>query len=182
MKKLLSAATALLISTQVFAFNFIDGSFNINTVVNEKTKATLTQGINNAVQENMLQNQKVQQHFQSEDKITLAIKQHMAFVKKDIERNCNMRYRFPNKKFIDEQRIQRERYANIEKWQIPTKISTYIKNNFEFEKIHNVKAICRSVNETTIEVHFTVDRTNVSVLYTYTETPQNPSITHKISK
>lgn len=182
MKKLSAAVTALLISVQVFAFNFIDGNFDINTVVNESTKAALTQGINNAVQENILQNQKVPQHFQSEDKITLPIKQHMAFVKRDIERNCNLRYRFPNKKFIDEQKIQRERYKNIEKWQIPTKISTYIKNNFEFEKIHNVTAICKSVNETTIEVCFTVDRTSVSVLYTYTETPQQPSITHTIIK
>ena len=182
MKKLSAVVSALLISVQVFAFNFVDGNFNIDDAVNAGIKTAITQGVNNVVEENNLKAQNGPGQYQPEDKITLRIKEQMRYVKKQIDRNCNLRNRFPNKQFIAEQKVQAERYDNIVKWNIPLKISNYIRENFDFEKIEFVRALYSYVNETTIEVRFSVGYTNVAVLYTYTETPQQPSITHRVFK
>ena len=118
-----------------------------------------------------------------ETEILSAIWEEFNLAKKHIERNSQMRNRFPNRKFIQEQKLQKQRYENMANWNIPEKILEYIKTNFDLQKVEHVKAICKYVNETGIDVRFTYGiGESVLVTYTYTDTYWKPSITHKISK
>ena len=118
-----------------------------------------------------------------EIEILSAISEEIELARKHVERNANMRNRFPNRQFIKEQKAQKERYENIVKWNIPEKILSYIKAKFNLQKITDVHAICRYVNETTISVRFSYGiGAGVEVIYNYTETPSQPSIIHKTLK
>ena len=101
---------------------------------------------------------------------------------KNITRNAKLRKRIPIRDFVEEQKIQKQRYENMQKWKISSKIFTYIKTKFDLKKVHNVSAVCKYVGETAIDVHFLFDRNGVIVTYHYTETPWKPAITHKIFK
>ncbi len=117
-----------------------------------------------------------------DNEITSAIKQEIKFALKNINRNVKLRKRFPNRKFVEEQEIQKQRYENMVKWDIPSKIYTYIKDNFDLQRVEHVNVACKYVNETGVEVRFSYNTTSIIVFYNYTETPWKPSIIHRMFK
>ena len=174
MKKYILTLFAAGITLPLFAFDFNNGNFEINTGIKAEIKPVMEQEIINVARENKIQ--------YAEYQIISEIRNEMKTVKKTIDRNANMRNRFPNKKFIKEQKEQQIRYENMAKWDIPTKIFDYIKENFNLQHISFVRVVCTYVNNTAIDVHFSYDNKGAVVTYTYTETPWQPSITHKIYK
>ncbi|MBO4707163.1 MAG: hypothetical protein J5594_01200 [Elusimicrobiaceae bacterium] len=182
MKKLLIILVTVIIALPAIALNFNKENLEIDEAVKTEISATIREELNNIVQKDISQEKDTLTKYRPDDKITLAINNQIRTTRKIIENNCNMRNRFPNKKFIKEQKIQKQRYENIVKWQIPLKISDYIKDNFDFDKILWVTALCKNVNETSIEVRFLYNSSSIIVTYTYTETPSHPLITHRIFK
>ena len=177
MKKLTLILIATAISAPLFAFDFNDSNFEINSEIKTQLNTMIAQVMKDTVKENQ------QSRSYVETEILSAIWEEFNLAKKHIERNSQMRNRFPNRKFIQEQKLQKQRYENMANWNIPEKILEYIKTNFDLQKVEHVKAICKYVNETGIDVRFTYGiGESVLVTYTYTDTYWKPSITHKISK
>lgn len=179
MKKLTLILIVATLSAPLFAFDFNEGNFEIDSEIKTQINAAISGEVNNIVIE------KGQQQSKSyiEDEILLLITQELQRAQKHVERNSQMRNRFPNKQFIREQKLQKQRYENMFMWNIPEKILEYIKANFDLQKVEHVKAICKYVNETGIDVRFTYGiGESMVVSYTYTDTYWKPSITHKISK
>lgn len=178
MKKLLIILITAMISSSSLAFNFDKESFEIDSEIKTQINTVIVDELNNTITGNGQQ----QSSSYIENEILSTIMRELRSAQKHIERNSKMRNRFPNRKFIQEQKLQKQRYEDIINWQIPQKISDYIKKNFDFNKISFVTVICRYVNETTIEVHFSHGFDGVVVTYVYTEKPWEPLITHKIFK
>ena len=163
MKKLTLILIATAISAPLFAFDFNDSNFEINSEIKTQLNTMIAQVMKDTVKENQ------QSRSYVETEILSAIWEEFNLAKKHIERNSQMRNRFPNRKFIQEQKLQKQRYENMA--------------NFDLQKVEHVKAICKYVNETGIDVRFTYGiGESVLVTYTYTDTYWKPSITHKISK
>ena len=179
MKKLTLILIAGIISAPLFAFNFTEANFEIDSEIKTQINTVIADEVNNIIIERGPQ----QSGSYTEGVILAAIKEEFKLAQKHIERNSNMRNRFPNKQFIEEQKLQKQRYANMDKWNIPAKILAYIKANFDLQKMKNIRAVCKYVNETGIDVRFIYGSDEgIIVSYTYTETPEHPSITHKIFK
>ena len=174
MKKLIITLITGAICTPLFAFNFNNGNFEVDAAVKAELNTLMEQEISVTLKDDPIK--------YLADSITLQIKNAIRDTKRNIDRNANMRNRFPNKKFIAEQKEQQIKYENIMKWYIPEKISNYIKENFDLQRVTFVRVVCTHVNNTAIDVHFSYDRKGAVVTYTYTETPWNPQITHKVYK
>jgi len=184
MKKLLTIIIAALISAPVFAFNFNSENFEIDTNIRAEINRAIEQNINDVIQETYNQHNNVSQQYCPDDDITLAIKDHLNFVMKRIDSNCGLRTRWsPTRRFVKEQEIQKQRYANIVKWNIPYKISDYIKSKYNLQEIGFIRVVCEYTNgKTSIQVHFKHNLENVIITYTYTETPWQPSIIQEVYK
>lgn len=174
MKKLLITLIASTICIPLFAFDFNNENFEVDLTVKTELNTLIEQEVSVALREDPIK--------YLADSITLQIEHAIRDTKKNIDRNANMRNRFPNKKFIAEQKEQQIKYENITKWNIPEKISNYIKENFDLQRVTFVRVVCTHVNNTAIDVHFSYNRKGALVTYTYTETPWQPSITHRVYK
>ena len=174
MKKYILTLLIAGITLPLFAFNFINEHFEVDAAVKAELNTLIEQEISVALKDDPIK--------YLADSIILQIKNAVRDTKKNIDRNANMRNRFPNKKFIAEQKEQQIKYENIMKWYIPEKISNYIKENFDLQRVSFVRVVCTHVNDTAIDVHFSYDRKGAVVKYTYTETYWNPLITHTLTK
>lgn len=179
MKKCLLTIISCAAVLPLFAFDFNEGNIKIDANIKAGINAQIAQSINNAVKENVQNKTQVQM---PDNKIISAIKEEMKFALKNINRNVKLRKKFPNRKFVEEQKIQKQRYTNMDKWNIPSKIYTYIENNFDVRKVEYINVICKYVNETGIDIRFSYEKQGVRVSYTYTDSPQNILITHKVFK
>lgn len=178
MKKYILTMITCAATLPMFAFNFNGGNFKIDTEIKTQINTTVLRETDLIAQTKSKQKVKESKQYVAEE-ILHAIEAEIRLARKHIERNANMRDRFPNHKFIQEQKIQKQRYDNIVKWNIPSKILAYIETNFDLQQIKNIKVICKYVNETVIEVRFSYNMASFAVDYTYTETPQKPLITHR---
>ena len=180
MKKTIITLITCTMALPVFAFNF-DNKFEIDANIKAQINDVISKEVKTAAEENALRGVgNLAQN--SDNNIVFEINKSMDLVIRDINRNANLRKRVTTKNFVEEQKVQKQRYENMRKWDIPSKIFTYIKTNFDLQKVHHVTAVCKYIGETAIDVHFAVDMKGVIVTYHYTETPWKPSITHKIFK
>jgi len=175
MKKYILAITTCTLALPLFAFNFNAENLEIDTNIKAKLNAIITKEISSIKQNAAVTNN-------TDNEILTAIQEKLEITLKNIERNSHFRKKFPNGKFVREQKIQKQKFENMKEWNIPSKIYDYIVNNFDVRKIKNVEVICSYINKTGIDVHFSYETDKIEVSYIYTENYWAPSISHTITK
>ena len=182
MKKLILILIAGIVSAPLFAFDFNTGNFDINSSIKAEINSVVEQEVNTVIRK-IPAFKKNNAGKKSEHPILSEIRQAMENEKKNIDRNIRTRRVSPiNKIFKEQQLVQQHRFENMMEWNVPTKIFNYIDANFDVHLIKNIKVICTHVNGTIIEVRFPYNGESVKVFYTYTDTPEQLSITHEIIK
>ena len=171
MKRYILTLLAIGMVLPAFAFDFNRDKLEIDAGI----KAGITSIINEKAEETI---RMIGDKRNSDNEIVSAIKEEMGLAMRQIERNTKLRKNIFTRSFVKEQQIQKERYQNMLKWDIPSQIYEYIEINFDLSKMQNPTVVCMYHNETGIEVRFTYKSHYVMVSYNYNK--QGKNITHII--
>ena len=163
-KYILTIIMCCVVILPVWAFNFNENNFELDTNIKAKIETTITQEVNTAISENT-EYKDISKD--SDNEIIETINKQMQIAIRDISRNLNFRKNIFTRSFIEEQKIQKQRYEDMIKWDIPTQIYEYIGLNFDLAKVKDVMASCIYRNETMIVVRFNYATKHIIVYYDY---------------
>ena len=176
MKKYILTIITGVMALPLFAFNFNENNFTIDSNIKAEIRTAITQEVNTAISENTECNDTSKD---SDNEIIVAINKQMEIAMRDINRNLKFRRNIFTHDFIEEQKIQKQRYENMVKWDIPTQIYEYIGLNFDLAKVKDIMASCVYRNETLVVVRFNCASKHIIVSYDY-NSKQDP-ITHIVN-
>ena len=161
MKKYLLTIITVGLTLPVFAANF-EENFLINADFKKEIAAPIISSLEQAI---MLNNGNTKQ--ESGHKIVKMIREEMEQTLKQIKRNTKLRKNIFTHNFVEEQKIQKQKYENMLNENVPYQIFNYIAGKFNLNKIENTNVICRYTNDTLIEVRFDYLNEFVVVYYDY---------------
>ena len=164
MKKLITTLMVTAVSVPIFAFDF--DNLKINADINTEINSFVNQEINKVAEESA----QVKSAEQNQDnEIVIAIKEKMQEALEEINRNTKLRRNIFTRSFIEEQKVQKRRYQNMIRQDVPTQIYEYIEMNFDLPQIKNLWVVCIHHNETIVEVRFTFASHYAIVYYDYND-------------
>ena len=164
MKKYILTIITGVMTLPLFAFNFNDNEFKIDANIKAEIKTAITQEINTAISENTEYKATSKD---SDNEIVAAIEEQIQIAMRSINRSLRFRKNIFTRDFVEEQEVQKQRYENIIKWDIPGQIYEYIRLNFDLYKVKDVMASCVYHNETLVIVRFNYASSHVIVYYDY---------------
>lgn len=173
MKKYILTIITCTMTLPLLAFNFNGDKFEIDSNIKTEINDALVGEINTVTREN-------KEIKLTDNEIVSAIKKEMNSAIKEIKRNCNLRKNIFTRGYVEEQKIQKQRYENMLKWDVPTQLFNYIKANFDLNRIDRVQVVCVHHDETIVEVRFTLPGRYVIAYYDYNYKvkQKNSPITH----
>ena len=160
MKKYVLTIITCAAALPLFSFNFNEDNLVINADIKAGINAEIVQEINANIKEN--KEIKI-----TDNNIVSAIKEEMQAALKEIKRNCNLRKNIFTRGFVEEQKIQKERYDEMLKSGVPYQIFNYIKAHFDLNRMDKIQVVCIHHDETIIEVRFTFPGKYAVVYYDY---------------
>ncbi len=176
MKKYILIIVAGIMALPLFAFNFNNNEFEIDSKIKTEIETAITQEVNTVITENT----EYKTSFRNSDnEIIAAINEQMQIAMQSINRSLKFRKNIFTRDFVEEQEIQKQRYENMIKWDIPGQIYEYIRLNFDLYQVKDVIASCVYRNETLVIVRFNYASSHVIVYYDY-NSKQDP-ITHIVN-
>jgi hypothetical protein len=176
MKKYILIIIAGIMALPLFAFNFNDNEFEIDTNIKTEIEAVISQEVNTVITENT----EYETSFRNSDnEIIAAINKQMQIAMQDINRSLKFRKNIFTRSLVEEQKIQKQRYEDMLKWDVPGQIYEYIRLNFDLYKVKDIMASCVYHNETLVVVRFNYASSHVIVYYDY-NSKQEP-ITHIVN-
>lgn len=173
MKKYIFTSLVISASLPLFAFNFIEGNFTVDA----ELKKEISNKINVSLNEELIKVKQVQEEKQQPEIVSL-IWEKMNFAMSNINRNVKMRKNILIRNFVEEQKIQKQRYQNMMEWDVPNQLYEYIALNYDIAKVKNPIAACIYKDETIVEVRFSYCGKHVIVYYDYkyANIPSEPTI------
>ena len=166
MKKLIITLIITAAAAPIFAFDFNSNNLVINSEIKSEIQKTLLQEVKSEVLGNILyQNNNSGQ--ESKPEVVTLISEKMKLALQEITRNTKMRRNIFTSSFITEQKIQKYRYSDMLRYNVPLKIYKYVVSNFDLDKIKNPNVICIHHEETMIEFRFQYLSHFVVVYYDY---------------
>lgn len=176
MKKHILTIIACMTAVSAFAFDFDKNKIEINANIKSEIKTVLTQNINTDIKKDYKYHVKGSKQ-NPDNKIIKLIREQMQIALQEIKRNTKFRKNIFTRSFVEEQEIQKQRYENMLKWDVPSQIYEYIERNFDLNKIQNLLAVCTHHDQTIIEVRFNYLSNYVIVYFDY----KDKSIKHIIN-
>ena len=173
---IITVATAL----PLFAFNFNEDNFEINTDIKAEINAVINKELETAVKEKEIKTKQQNR----DNKIIAAIEKEMKTALKSIKRNSKLRRNMFTRSFVEEQKMQKQKYENMLNQNVPTQIFMYMAEKFDLSKMQRFQVICIYHDDTIIEVRFAYPGKAIVVYYDYNykdKPGQFSPITHKIS-
>ena len=149
-----------------FAFDFSKDNLEIDANLKAEIAPIINEKANTVAEEN-IQITNVAQN--QDNEIISAIKAEMGSALRQINRNTKLRKNIFTRSFVQEQQVQKERYQDMIRQDVPTQIYEYIEMNFDLPQIKNPWATCIYHNETIVEVRFTFAQHYVIVYYDYND-------------
>lgn len=173
MKKYIFTSLVISASLPLFAFNFIEGNFTVDA----ELKKEISNKINVSLNEELIKVKQVQEEKQQPEIVSL-IWEKMNFAMSNINRNVKMRKNILIRNFVEEQKIQKQRYQNMMEWDVPNQLYMHIALNYDIAKVKNPIAACIYKDETIVEVRFSYCGKHVIVYYDYkyANIPGEPTI------
>ena len=162
MKKYILTLFVAFAALPLFAFNFIEGNF----AVDAELKKEISNKINVSLNEELIKVKQVQEEKQQPEIVSL-IWEKMNFAMSNINRNVKMRKNILIRNFVEEQKIQKQRYQNMMDWDVPNQLYEHIALNYDIAKVEHPIAACVYKDETIVEVRFSYCGKHVIVYYDY---------------
>lgn len=175
MKKYILTMVASTMAISSFAFNFNEDNLKVDANIKAQINPIIVQEINVNIEEvEELENIKQD----SDNEIISVINEQMQIAMREIKRNANFRKNIFTRSFVEEQKIQKQRYENMIRWNVPTRIYEYVEANFDLSKVQNPWAACVHNNsETLVELRFNYLSNYIIVYFDY----KDKSIKHIIN-
>ena len=173
MKKYILTSLVIFATLPLFAFNFVEGNFAVNT----ELKQEINNKLNVSLEEEIAKIKKAKAE-KPQPKIVSLIWEQMNFAMEHINRNAKMRKNVLIRHFVEEQQIQKQRYENMMDWDVPNQLYQYIALNYDMAKVKNPFAACVYKDETIVEVRFSYCDKFIIVYYDYkyVNIPGEPTI------
>lgn len=162
MKKYILTSLVIFATLPLFAFNFVEGNFAVNT----ELKQEINNKLNVSLEEEISKIKKAKAE-EPQPKIVSLIWEQMNFAMNNINRNTKLRKNILIRHFVEEQEIQKQRYENMMDWDVPNQLYKHIALNYDIAKVEHPMAACVYKDETIVEVRFSYCGKHVIVYYDY---------------
>ena len=167
MKKYILTLFVAFAALPLFAFNFIEGNFAVDAELKKEINNKITVSLNEEIIKAGKAKRAKQVKKESQPEIVSLIWEKMNFAMANINRNANLRKNILVRHFVEEQKIQQQRYENMMEWDVPNQLYMHIALNYDIAKVENPMAACIYKDETIVEVRFSYYGKHVIVYYDY---------------